>query len=50
MNAKKGLLWIDHYPQFLTHCCVEGQGVGGRDMNETMKLSLGRKGEGKVLF
>lgn len=50
MNAKKGLLLIDHYLKFLTHCCVEGQGGGGRDMNETVKLSLGRKGEGKVLL
>lgn len=33
-----------------THCCGEGQGGGGGDMNETMKSSLGRKGEGKVLL
>lgn len=33
-----------------THCCGEGQGEGRGDMNETLKLSLGRKGEGKVLL
>lgn len=33
-----------------THCCGEGQGGGRGDMNETVKLILGRKGEGKVLL